>query len=92
MNPETILKNKVTRWLKTQDLWFYKASDKWVSGIPDLLAVKDGRAIFIELKSERGKLSKIQEYTIAQLVKNGAVVIVAKSLEEVKNGILVHTA
>ena len=91
MNPETLIKNKVTRWLKTQNLYFVKLSDKWVSGIPDIMIIKEGNVIFVELKSERGKLSKIQEYTITQLVKHGAGVIVARSLEEVKNGIFVHT-
>lgn len=37
------------------------------NGIPDLLAVKENRTIFIEVKQEHGKLSEIQRYRINEL-------------------------
>lgn len=37
------------------------------NGIPDLLAVKENRTIFVEVKQESGKLSEIQRYRINEL-------------------------
>lgn len=37
------------------------------NGIPDLLAVKENRTVFIEVKQEHGKLSEIQRYRINEL-------------------------
>lgn len=36
-------------------------------GIPDLLCLKDGRALFVEVKRPGGRTSPLQEYRIAQL-------------------------
>ena len=57
------------------------------SGIPDLLCIKGGKTIFIEVKKPGGRLSKIQEYRIAELKKEGMTVIVTDNLKEVKEWI-----
>jgi Holliday junction resolvase len=41
------------------------------SGIPDLLAIKDGKAMFVEVKQPKGKLSPIQEFRIKQIKEKG---------------------
>jgi Holliday junction resolvase len=42
------------------------------NGIPDLMALKDGKTIFIEVKRPLlGKLSKVQEYRIKELKEYG---------------------
>lgn len=41
------------------------------NGIPDLLAVKENRTIFIEVKQEHGKLSEIQKYRIEEIKSKG---------------------
>ena len=40
-------------------------------GIPDLLALKDGKALFLEVKRPDTKLIKLQEYRIQELKKQG---------------------
>ena len=37
------------------------------NGIPDLIALKDGKTIFIEVKQESGILSELQKLRIKQL-------------------------
>ncbi|HEX4888560.1 MAG TPA: VRR-NUC domain-containing protein [Luteibaculaceae bacterium] len=37
------------------------------AGIPDLLAVKEGKCRFIEVKRKNGKLSEIQKYRLQEL-------------------------
>ena len=42
------------------------------NGIPDLLCLKNGETpFFIEVKTETGRLSKLQEYRIDELKKAG---------------------
>lgn len=54
-------------------------------GVPDrIIITATGRIIFAELKTETGRLAKIQRYTIEQMQKRGADVRVVKGLDEVK--------
>jgi len=46
------------------------------NGIPDLLAVKENRTIFVEVKQEHGKLSEIQRFRINELRAKGIEVFV----------------
>lgn len=55
------------------------------SGVPDrLIITKDGRIIFAELKTDVGRLSKIQEFTISEMRKRSADVRVLYGLQDVK--------
>ena len=41
------------------------------NGIPDLVALKDGSILFSEIKTPKGKLSKLQEYRLKELENYG---------------------
>ena len=54
-------------------------------GVPDrIIITAKGRIIFVELKTETGRLAKIQRYTIGEMQKRGADVRVVKGIDEVK--------
>ena len=54
-------------------------------GVPDRIVITaKGRIIFVELKTETGRLAKIQRYTIGEMRKRGADVRVVKGIDEVK--------
>lgn len=53
-------------------------------GVPDrIILTAGGRVIFAELKSETGRLTKLQKYTIEQMRKRGADVRVVKGMDAV---------
>lgn len=53
-------------------------------GVPDrLLIIPPGRILFVELKTETGRLSKIQRHVVGEMRKRGADVRVAKGRDEV---------
>ena len=83
---ETNLKRKVIEFLKKNypDAWVYKASDKWISGIPDLILCINGYFCAIELKVGRNKPTRIQEYVIEKIRSAGGLVAVCRSVDEVK--------
>jgi len=51
-------------------------------GIPDICAVKDGRAYFLELKAEGGRLTDPQEQTLIDLRAAGAQATHAHGLDQ----------
>jgi len=53
-------------------------------GIPDILAIKDGRPIFLEVKAEKGKQSEAQIDFEYSAVKAGAQYAVVRSIEDVQ--------
>lgn len=53
------------------------------SGCPDWLLVHGGRAYFIELKADGGRLSPAQRETHAALERAGAFVAVCRSIDSV---------
>lgn len=61
-----------------------KLSDRWVSGLPDVMFIHNEKIKFFELKSERGELSKIQILTHAQIKFNRFDVYTIKTMEELK--------
>lgn len=63
----------------------YKFSSPSNSGVPDRIVItKSGRVIFVELKSETGRLSKLQELTISQMKNRVVDARVVKGLAEME--------
>jgi Holliday junction resolvase len=82
---ESALKRKVMKLLREKylDAWFYAPSDKFYSGIPDIIGCKNGKFFAIELKNKKGVVSKIQQYTLGQIIKAGGQSTIARSIEDV---------
>lgn len=82
---ETNFKIKVFRYLKSNypGIWLWKISDKFTSGIPDVLCIYNGRHIFFELKTPKGSTTKLQDFTIDQINKAGGEAYVIKSLDQI---------
>lgn len=54
-------------------------------GVPDrIIITAKGRVIFVELKTETGRLTKIQRHVIGEMQKRGADARVVKGIDEVK--------
>ena len=53
-------------------------------GIPDLIAVRDGRVIFIELKTARGRQSDYQKKFQADLEAAGGEYILCRGIEDLE--------
>lgn len=69
MNEETKFKTKVLKFLKTLPglKWIYKTSDKFATGIPDILFLYEGTLLAIELKVNSNPLSEMQIYQLERI-------------------------
>ena len=77
MQKETLLKIKVIHALKRlPNTWFLKTQEVARSGTPDILASVSGLFVAIELKTEDGVVSKLQEYNLKRIEDTGGVSIV----------------
>ena len=73
-----------------QNKGFYRRSNNVfdLRGQPDITGVlPDGRALFVEVKTDRGKLSDDQVWFGQKLQESGCVYIVARSIEDVEQKI-----
>jgi hypothetical protein len=85
---ESQLKVKVLKVLAAEfpSAWVYKASDRFISGIPDLIICYKGFFIAIELKTPHNKKRNLlQEYNLERIRNAGGRAAVCRSVDEVRN-------
>lgn len=90
---EKDFKGKVLKYLhKTypKAVW-YKISDKFISGIPDIIGCLEGKFIAIELKRKGNKPTALQEYNINAINVAGGLAFWTDNLEEIKEEIKWHS-
>jgi Holliday junction resolvase len=68
---ESKIQTKIKKKLEAEGWLVIKLIRTSVNGIPDILALKNGRAIFIEVKQPTGKISEVQKLRIKQLQEQG---------------------
>lgn len=74
---EQQIQTKLIKELEDKGYYVIKLMKTNKNGIPDLIAIpKDSDVEFIEVKRPDGKLSKLQEYRIKELIKHGIKAIV----------------
>lgn len=67
--PEKLFENKIKAELKRRGIWYVKyfANRNTLAGVPDLLCCVNGRFVALEIKAEKGRVSKLQQYQIEQI-------------------------
>jgi Holliday junction resolvase len=81
---ESILQGKIRAHLITEGWFVVKLINTSKPGMPDLMAIKDGKVIFFEVKTNTGYLSKLQKYIIDCINDAGVKAYVVRTLEQVK--------
>ena len=82
MKSEQKIQSEIEAYLRKSGYFVTKLLATTTNGIPDLLAVKNGMALFVEVKTDRGRLSALQKYRIEEL-NEYAVAVVARSVDDV---------
>lgn len=85
---EKNITNKILKYLKSLDncFCFKEHGGRYgTAGIPDIICCFNGRFIAFEVKTEKGRLTKLQEITIQRIKEAKGKAFKVTSLEEVKN-------
>ena len=83
---EKEIESRMARMVKERGGLCYKFVSPSNPGVPDrIIITPDGRVIFVELKTEIGRLANIQKWQMSEMKKRGADVRVAKGWEAVKD-------
>lgn len=78
---ESAIQTKIKNKLKADGWDVIKLIRTSMVGIPDLMALKDGKVKFIEVKQKTGILDEIQKLRIKQLKAKGFEVLVWSDFE-----------
>ena len=68
---EKNIQTKIKKKLELEGWFVIKLITTSCNGIPDIMALKGGKAMFIEVKQPDGKLSELQNVRIGQLLALG---------------------
>lgn len=69
---EQQIQSKRIKELEAEGYYVIKLIKTNKNGIPDIIAIpKDCDVLFIEVKTPKGKLSKLQEYRLKEIDKHG---------------------
>ena len=83
---ESEIEARLVRGIREAGGLCYKFVSPGNPGVPDRLAVlPEGQVVFVELKTEVGRLANIQKWQIAEMRKRGADVRVLKGLDAVQD-------
>lgn len=81
---ECTIEGKLVRGVREMGGLCYKFVSPNNPGVPDRLVIMPGgKVIFVELKTERGRLSALQKWQLGEMGRRGADVRVLKGLDEV---------
>lgn len=83
--PETLILRQVSDYLRAAG-WYVIRMQQGLGahkGLSDLVAMKDGRTIWIEVKTPRGRLSDWQEAFGLNVQRAGGEYVVARGLDDV---------
>lgn len=85
--PETAIRRAIVEFLRLHGWKVARIVQSALSerGIPDLVAIRGGQTVWIEVKTAKGRLSKYQERWLQDLEDHGGWYIVARGIEDVEH-------
>jgi len=84
---EKDITNAIMRYLKTVPgcfAWKEHGGMYGTSGLPDIICCLNGKFVGLEVKTPDGKVTKLQEVTLAKIQAAGGMGVVVRSVDEVK--------
>lgn len=80
---ESQIQKRILDYLKRlPDCWVVKVISCNKNGTPDILACVRGRFVALEVKTDTGRTSAIQDFQLEQIASAGGISAVVRSLDE----------
>lgn len=81
---ESTIEARLVREVRKRGGLCYKFTSPGSPGVPDRIVILPGGiTVYVELKTEVGRLANIQKWQISEIQKRGATVRVLKGMEQV---------
>lgn len=81
---ESTIEARLVREVRKRGGLCYKFVSPGNPGVPDRIAIfPGGRTVYIELKTETGRLAKVQQWQLDEIRKRGAEARVLKGMDQV---------
>ncbi len=106
MLSESEIQNQILDWLNRNKIFAFRVNTTGVfdpkkniyrslgkfslRGVSDIIAVKDGKIICIEVKSKIGKPSDEQRAFINKIISCGGIAFIARNIDDVKKALQLH--
>lgn len=81
---EKEIQKKIIEYLNKNGAYSVKSIVTNRSGSPDIICCFNGLFVALEVKTEKGIISKLQEYHQKEILKSGGRALIVRSVEEVK--------
>ncbi len=81
---EKEIQKKIIEYLNKNGAYSVKSIVTNRSGSPDIICCFNGLFVALEVKTEKGITSKLQEYHQKEILKSGGRALIVRSVEEVK--------
>lgn len=87
LTQETLIKKEIKTWLKLNNWFvFYVLQGLGAyKGIVDILSIKDGIVLFIEVKTKTGRQSDNQKQFEEAITSHGGHYVIARGYEDIEN-------
>jgi hypothetical protein len=82
---EKKIENDSVKWARAAGWLTYKFASPSHRGVPDRVFMKDGRTVFIEFKTMRGRVTELQKRELQKINDAGVEAVVCRSKDEVIN-------
>jgi len=83
MNAETKIQRDIQKFLNNNKILNWRNSDTTHSGMPDLMACYKGYLVGLEVKTETGRATELQERKIKSIIEAGGYGIFPTSVKDV---------
>jgi Holliday junction resolvase len=80
---ESTIQGKIAKRLRENGWLVTKLIQTSMNGIPDLMAIRKGNVIFLEVKKRGEEASELQKYVMDNLSKAGCFTMVVNSVEDI---------
>lgn len=82
---ESVIQSRIIKKLEAHGWYVIKLIQTNKNGIHDLLCLKDGTAVFVEVKSETGKQRDLQKYRDEEIKANGFKTLIVSTEKNIEN-------
>lgn len=85
---ESQIQKSIIKYLTAHNIYFVKTVRSNRRGVPDLIICLEGLFVAVEIKTQKGRVSPLQNVELCAIIRSQGEAFVTRSLEDFKEKIL----